>query len=40
MKLSREGGSDINVADVVDIARAAGHVIMDVYKEDPKVRKN
>lgn len=28
----------IKVEDIVDIARAAGRVIMDVYKTDPEVR--
>lgn len=37
MHLAREGRPDIKVEDVVDIARAAGRVILDVYKEDPEV---
>lgn len=39
MHLAREGSSsDIDVGVIVDIARAAGEVIMNVYKEDPEVR--
>lgn len=37
MHLAREGAPDINVEDVVHTARAAGRVVMDVYKTDPKV---
>lgn len=38
MHLGRDGGSDVKVEDVVDIARAAGHVIMEVYRSDSEVR--
>lgn len=38
MHLTRAGASDINVADIVDIATAAGKEIMSVYAEDPEVK--
>jgi len=37
MLLQRAGLPAIKVVDVVDIARAAGRVIMEVYKTDPEV---
>lgn len=38
MILGREGGLPaIMVEDIIDVARAAGRVIMDVYSTDPKV---
>lgn len=40
MHLAREGRPGIKVEDIVDIARAAGRVILDVYKEDREVMYN
>lgn len=37
MNVSREGKSDVHVADVVEIAKSAGQAIMAVYSEDPDV---
>ena len=37
MHLKREVGCDVIVEDVIDIARAAARVIMDVYGEEPEV---
>lgn len=40
MHLQRGAGLPaVNVVDIVDIARAAGRVIMDVYKTSPEVRR-
>ena len=38
MHLRRDGGSDLKVEHVVDISRAAGHAIMEVYRSDSEVR--
>lgn len=39
MNMERGAGLPaVKVEDIVDIARAAGRVIMDVYKTDPEVR--
>lgn len=40
MHLAREGRPGIKVEEIVDIARAAGRVILDVYKEDREVMYN
>lgn len=37
MHLERDRRSDVKVEDVVDIARAAGHAIMEVYNSDSEV---
>lgn len=40
MHLKREEGPDVKVEDVIDVARAAARVIMDVYNESPEVWTN
>lgn len=40
MRLKREEGPDVKVEDVIDVARAAARVIMDVYDEKPEVWTN